>query len=150
MTWRLSCAVRCAEPPPASSCDGDACSADQRARAYSPDVTAMPLKVGERDIRTIYDLLDLVRERPGMWIGAPSVTRLSVFIQGFRIGVDAAHGSLEVEHPAFHDFHDWVAAQLRRPKNGHGWSEMLLEAANGDEEAAFEQFWRELDVFRSQ
>jgi hypothetical protein len=55
---------------------------------------------------------------------------------------------LEAESPAFQDFHDWIAAQLRRSKNGHAWWSMLLEAANGDEAAAFERFWRELDAFR--
>jgi hypothetical protein len=50
---------------------------------------------------------------------------------------------------AFQDFHDWIASRLRRSKNGHGWAEMLLEAASGSEEVAFEKFWLELDAFRA-
>jgi hypothetical protein len=108
------------------------------------------MHIGTTEITTIYDLLDLMRERPGLCIGEASVTRLSVFIEGFKTGVDAAGGALEPESPPFQDFHDWVAARLRRSKNGYGWSSMLLEAAKGDERAAFEQFWVELDAYRAQ
>ncbi len=102
-----------------------------------------PLSISGTEIKTIYDLLDLLRVRPGMWIGYSAITRL----EGFRIGIHAAHASLETETPPFHSFHDWVAARLGRQKNGHGWSSMLLEVC-GDEGAAFERFWIELDAFR--
>ncbi len=107
------------------------------------------LKLGDAEIRTIYDLLDLIRVRPGMWIGEPSITRLAIFIEGFRSGIHAAHESLEAETPLFHGFHDWVAARLGRRKNGHGWCDMLLDSTGGNEHAAFEKFWNELDAYRA-
>lgn len=106
-----------------------------------------PLSISNTEIRTIYDLLDLIRVRPGMWIGYLEITRLELFIAGFQTGVLAAHASLDDETPAFQGFHEWVAARLGRTKNGHGWSSMLLEAC-GTEHAAFERFWLELDAFR--
>lgn len=84
-----------------------------------------------------------------MWIGEPSITRLAIFIQGFTTGVRAARESLEAESPPFHGFHARVAARLGRRMNGHGWSDMLLEAAEGNERIAFEKFWDELDAFRA-
>jgi hypothetical protein len=112
-------------------------------------MSTRPLTIADAEIRTIYDLLEMMRVRPGMWIGQPSITRLSIFIQGFVSGVRAAHESLEGEAPLFHGFHDWIAARLGRPKNGHGWSDMLLDSTGGNEELAFEKFWQELDAFRA-
>jgi hypothetical protein len=36
------------------------------------------------EVRTIYDLLDVVREKPGIFIGEPSLTALRAYIDGFR------------------------------------------------------------------
>jgi hypothetical protein len=107
-----------------------------------------PLIVGKKQIKTVYDLLDVIRERSGMWIGDASITRLSSFLDGFHVGLGAADRELDPETPAFQDFHDWVATRLGRSKNGHGWSSMLLEAADGDEQSALDAFWKELDAFR--
>ena len=107
-----------------------------------------PLNIAGRDLQTIYDLFDLMRERPGMWIGEPSITRLYLFIEGFEMGLRAAQRSFVPETPNFGEFHDWIAARLHRRKNGHGWCDMLLDDANGKEAAAFDRFWIELDAFR--
>ncbi len=104
------------------------------------------MNIRDRELRTIYDLLDLVCERPGMWIGEPSITRLEVFIIGFGAGVRAAGASLDDEHPRFYDFHAWIAARLNRPVAG-GWRLNLLDEC-GSEQAAFDRFWIELDQFR--
>jgi hypothetical protein len=109
--------------------------------------TSKPSLLG-REIRTIYDMLDVIRVRSGMWIGDPEITRLNAFIDGFRTGLNAAHVMLEPERPPFADFHAWIANRLGRRLNGYGWSLMLLEAC-GSEKAAFERFWLELDAFRA-
>ncbi|MGE5182476.1 MAG: hypothetical protein ACM31C_10460 [Acidobacteriota bacterium] len=105
------------------------------------------MKIRDREIRTIYDLLDLVRERPGMWISEPSLSFLDVFLFGFSAGVLAAGASFEPEHPRFHDFHAWIATRLNRKMNGRGWRNLLLDEC-GSEPAALERFWIELDAFR--
>ena len=108
-----------------------------------------PSNIQDVEIRTIYDLLDLIRLRPGMWIGEPSVVRLRAFIDGFRTGVRVADYALKAESPPFQQFHDWVAVRHDgRRSNGRGWPEVLLEATGGDE-AAFDRFWTELDAFRA-
>ena len=85
---------------------------------YSPCRVCPAAQSQHKEIRTIYDLLDLIRVRSGMWIGFPSITRLELFIAGFQTGVRAAHASLDQESPPFPGFHDWVAARLGRPKTG--------------------------------
>jgi hypothetical protein len=109
-----------------------------------------PSNIQDVEIRTVYGLLDLIRVRPGMWIGVPSVTRLSAFIDGFRTGVRVADYALDAESPPFQRFHDWVAVRHDgRRSNGRGWPEVLLDATERNEETAFNRFWIELDAFRA-
>jgi hypothetical protein len=105
------------------------------------------LSIGDHEIQTIYDLLELVRVRPGMWIGEMSGSALQVFLSGFWAGLEAAHVSLEAETPPFREFHGWIAQRLGVRMNGKGWPTLLLEAC-GTEEAAFARFWTELDAYR--
>ena|SRR6185437_9290158 len=100
-------------------------------------------------IATVYDMLDVVRERPAMWIGNAEVERLHVWIQGFRMGTRIAGDPVTGGEPDFDEFHDWVAARLGVASSGKGWARMLLESAGGDQERAFEEFWHELDAFRA-
>ena len=118
------------------------------ARTCGRDDEMNQLELAGQAIRTIYDVLEVVRVRPGMWIGNPSVTSLQVFLSGFRAGIDAAHASLEIETPPFREFHEWIASRLGMRMNGKGWATMLREA-HRSEVAALEQFWLELDAFRS-
>jgi hypothetical protein len=60
--------------------------------------------------------------------------------------------STEPDRPPFSDypgFHGWVAHRLGRTLDGHGWLEMLLDACDGDEEAALDRFWIELEAYRA-
>ena len=105
------------------------------------------MKLQGVEIHTIYDVLDVVRVRPAMWIGQPSPYGLQVFLSGFRSGIHAAGQALARESPPFQGFHAWVAARLGLETNGKGWPMLLLEAC-GEETAAFDRFWTELDEYR--
>jgi hypothetical protein len=95
-------------------------------------------------IVTIYDLLDIVRERPGMWIGSPNIEYLFVWIQGVHAGAHIAGDPLTGGTPDFHG-----SARTGRAASTTGWSAMLLDACGGDTESAFERFWLVLDAFRA-
>jgi hypothetical protein len=103
----------------------------------------------DRPVVTIYDMLDIVRERPGMWFGASDIENLFVWIQGFRAGTVVAGDPVTLGDPNFGEFDDWVAGRLGRTKSGYSWAMMLTEACGGDPERAFERFWVELDAFRA-
>lgn len=100
-------------------------------------------------IATIYDMLDVVRVRPGMWIGSADIEVLFVWLQGFNTGIAIAGDPMTSGAPNFGEFDDWVAGRLGRTKNGYSWAMMLTEACGGDPERAFERFWVELDAFRA-
>jgi hypothetical protein len=100
-------------------------------------------------VATVYDMLEIVRERPAMWIGNAELERLHVWIQGFRTGTQIAGDPVSVGEPDFDEFHGWVAARLGVASSGKGWARMLLESVSGDQERAFGKFWIELDAFRA-
>jgi hypothetical protein len=68
-------------------------------------------------IVTIYDLLDIVRERPGMWLGSPNIEYLFVWIQGVHAGAHVAGDPLTGGAPDFHGFHGWIAARTGRAES---------------------------------
>jgi hypothetical protein len=93
-------------------------------------------------------LLDIVRERPSMWIGSPNIEYLFVWIQGVHAGAHVAGDPLTGGAPDFHGFHGWIAARTGRAESTGGWA-VLLDACGGDTERGFERFWLELDAFRA-
>jgi hypothetical protein len=93
----------------------------------------------------LYDFLDLIRTRPGMWLGESKISLMQPYIEGF---LRAQNG--EIEHqPPFGGFHDFVGNYFGRYSTP-GWKNMILEANNGDENEALNQFFVLLDAFRVQ
>jgi hypothetical protein len=98
------------------------------------------------DVWTVYDLIDVIRRKPGLFIDEPSVTGLWHFIHGFRSALHAAGRPLDPEHPPFRGFNDWIASRYGF-SSSLGWKNMLLRSV-GDDESAFERVLTELDAYR--
>jgi hypothetical protein len=99
------------------------------------------------EVRSVHELLDVIRKVPGLFTGKPSVTALSHFLHGFQLGLRSVERSLGGGDPPFDEFHDWVAMRFGVYEPTSGWANMLLESM-GDESSAFERFFIELDEFR--
>lgn len=69
------------------------------------------------------------------------------FLSGFQFGLHSVGQPFETGDPPFIEFHGWIAARLGFSTSTSGWRDMLLQSL-GDETAAFERFFLELDVFR--
>ena len=102
-----------------------------------------------KEIRTLYDALDVIRERPGMWIGEPSLTGLWHLLHGFFAGIGCTGMRLEPEDPSFEQFHDYVEDRWKLPRSTRGYRTTLLYMAGLDEKLALEYFWSTLDEFRT-
>ena len=101
----------------------------------------------EFEVRSVYDLLDVIRKKPGIFLGERSLTALSHFIGGFEYALLTTENSFDREEPPLRGFHDWIAERLGFEESTLGWKDMLL-ASVGDETAAFERFFSELDAYR--
>lgn len=93
----------------------------------------------------VYELLDKIRRRPGMYIGYHSPTHLHSFLSGFLMGTGSALKTSETPH--FNEFQDWVAGKFNYYESTSGWAYMI-EDQREDKEEALHLFFELLDEFR--
>lgn len=100
------------------------------------------------ETETIYNLIDMVRRRPGMYIGSNRISDLSTYLAGAQAAMFQYRvGSLGA--PSFAHFDCWTHCYFKRPMTSGGWRHVLLDDSGGDEAAALDAFFRVLDVFRA-
>jgi hypothetical protein len=97
---------------------------------------------------SIYDVLDAIRKRPGMYIAEPSINRLHAFLVGYTAGLGRVRFALRGEGD-FHRFHDWVAGRLGFGSSTSGWCNMI-RSKSVSEADAFDRFYALLDEFRKE
>jgi hypothetical protein len=101
------------------------------------------LKINLMERKNLYDILDKMRERPGMYLGSHSITRLEAFICGFYEGSND-----EVpENPPFGDFNDFVGKFYGKYTTA-GWKNLILADHYGNEQEALDRFFVLLDEYR--
>ena len=88
----------------------------------------------------IEDLITEIEKSPGMYLGRPSITRLSAFIDGYLLGVAS-------DEPFLGGFQKWIASKYE-VKSTHKWSEIILFFEQGEEQA-FARFFELLREFRT-
>lgn len=91
----------------------------------------------------LYDLLQKIRVRPGLYIGRPSLTLLHGFIIGYiyRDCLDNANSGNCLD-----GFREFVAARYEM-NTDHGWADFIQFFNINDEQEAFNEFYRLLDEF---
>ncbi len=95
------------------------------------------------DIRTVYELLDAARERPGMYyagVGGKSFRLLQAFLAGLR------YGNLDPGEPSIWDFPWW--ADVRNNDYNRSIHFYWLTSSTTDEEA-YDVWYRLLDEYRA-
>lgn len=91
-------------------------------------------------------LLELIREKPTLYLGENSLTGLWHFLRGYRMA-EGDHGIDDViQMPP--DFLDWVAYRLHFYDSTSGWLRMILDRVP-DERAALKRFFELLDDHRA-
>lgn len=101
------------------------------------------------DEMSLYEKLDIVRMRPGMYIGANSVSKLFTFISGFRFALPYGSPKLQSEgHLPFSYFNEYVAARYNC-SGPMGWANILLKVCSDSEEEGLKLFFELLDEFRA-
>ena len=87
------------------------------------------------------ELLESIRERPALYIEAPSITCLGSFLDGYFFR------AAEARKTELGGFPNWVALRLDYFEGTMGWVRMLRQYYDGDDEAAFERFFVLIDEF---
>ncbi len=89
-------------------------------------------------------LLNVIRERPAMYLGELSLSALTQFLNGYGICL-FLHG-IQEKAPLPRDFHDWVADRLHFSESTRGYTRMILERVP-DEAMALRFFFELLDEY---
>lgn len=99
-----------------------------------------------------YDLIEMIRVRPGMYLGSNSITALMNFLQGyqfalheFRVFDDACRDNLFPLDFCF--MHEYTAQLCGLYESTAGWRNHILDCC-GDEEKALFKFFELFDEFK--
>lgn len=102
----------------------------------------------EVKVSTLYDLLDKIRQKPGIYIGAPSLSSLHMFLCGYTFSRQEQNLALTPEEQTFEKFQAWT--QQRFQINASvSWAKIIL-LHTADERAGFELFFELWNDFLSE
>lgn len=94
----------------------------------------------------IFELLEKIRTKPGMYIGRPSVSDLFMFLVGYEYGRgESGVEPTEEEDDFYGEFQPWLQKKLGI-KTVSSWAKMIMLSCH-DEKAGFEKFFKLLDEF---
>ncbi|WP_202924896.1 hypothetical protein [Myxacorys almedinensis] len=94
----------------------------------------------------LFELLDKIRVKPGMYIGGTSVTDLFMFLGGYKIAQqEFGVAFTEAEKRFYREFQPWLQRRLGMTTS-RSWAKML-EFRSINQQEAFESFFKLLDEF---
>lgn len=95
----------------------------------------------------IYEALEKIKSRPGMYIGKPYVSILRHFLVGYQFARDEMETELTEEEIDFYEhFQDWLQQRFNVRTN-NSWANIILLFSR-DEKDGFDCFFKLLDEFK--
>lgn len=90
-------------------------------------------------MKTLVELIKKINKKPGMYIGSPSISKLFMFLQGYRYACyEQGVTFLEQEDVLFSGFQKWIEEKYKI-ESSHSWDAIIL-FYTGNEEEAFRNF----------
>lgn len=97
---------------------------------------------------SFYALLNKIHQRPGMYLGSPSLTKLHLFLHGYWYAREEQGIPPSQEEKEFNGFQDWIQQRFKVTATA-SWAKIILLYAT-DERDAFELFYKLWTEFLSQ
>ncbi|MEB3179316.1 MAG: hypothetical protein VKL59_09830 [Nostocaceae cyanobacterium] len=96
----------------------------------------------------VFEILEKIKAKPGMYLGRPSVSDLFMFLVGYEfarseLGIETT----EEDDDFYGEFQPWLQKKLNITTVS-SWSKMIMLYCH-DEKAGFEYFFRLLDEFKN-
>ncbi|MBK0403564.1 hypothetical protein I5M27_11245 [Adhaeribacter sp. BT258] len=96
----------------------------------------------------LYEMLDLIRRKPNMWLTSKSITSLQDFLNGYLMVRWNDESLYNPGDSSFADFVLWILEKGEWKFTKHNvFSSILLDENNGDEEKGFDKFFEYLETF---
>ena len=102
----------------------------------------------------LYQMLERIRRRPGIWIGTPDINKLKIYIDGYRqalmdAGIYAGKSQSSLFPLDFWFMHEFSKIKTHSYESTSGWANLILEECGGNHQKALERFYEYLDEFCS-
>ncbi len=89
--------------------------------------------------RTLYEFLEWIKHRPGMYLGYSSITRLEMILRGYDLARRELGIPLDEQEREFASFQSWIQNKYEI-KSGQSWGKIILFFSI-DEHEAFTKFF---------
>ena len=102
----------------------------------------------------IFDMLDYIKKRPGMYLGSLNINALSTYIAGYDHALRDFGIYENMTKTVLFPLNFWFMNEFSKIKTNSssstlGWAALILEKCGGDQKLALELFYKYLDEFRS-
>jgi hypothetical protein len=93
----------------------------------------------------LYDLLSRIKQRPGMYLGKVSLTRLKMLLMGYSMSRGELGLQLTQQEKQFAKFQQWIQTKYQ-VNSSQGWETIILSQVE-DEKLAFDLFFELFEEF---
>jgi hypothetical protein len=95
---------------------------------------------------SLFNLLEKIKAKPGLYIGTASITHLRMFIVGYRFArSEMSINNTEAESDFYKNFQPWLQNRLSI-RTVNAWDKIILLTCI-DEKASFDYFFQLLEEF---
>ena len=101
-----------------------------------------------KSINNLYDLLEKIKQKPGIYIGSPNINNLLMFLCGHQYACEAMELPESEQEMEFTQFQPWLQAKFG-VNTSASWARIIL-LYSSDEIDAFKNFFDLLAEFRNQ
>jgi hypothetical protein len=105
--------------------------------------------VKEGTIDNIYDLIDLMKPRPAMYIGDYKISAMNSFLDGYQFCSHVHNIKQENVFPPFWYFHEWAKETYNWYESTAGWKNIILQENDNDEAKALTVFFDLMADFKT-
>ncbi|MFB2833878.1 hypothetical protein [Floridanema evergladense] len=95
----------------------------------------------------LYNLLERIKQRPGMYLGKSSITRLRMLLDGYGMARMELGLPRTEQEQEFNGFQDWIQKRYNITSS-HGWDSIIL-FYSADERDALDKFFELFEKFRN-
>lgn len=90
-------------------------------------------------MNNLHDLLQEIRQKPGLYIGRPSINDLYMFLTGYNFARRQLNQAYSEQECQFREFQPWLQKRLNI-QTSQSWSRLILFHSVDEKDAFFEFF----------
>lgn len=110
-------------------------------------MTEVLQKIAEVKSEYLYEILQEIKKRPGMFLGRNSITRLRSFLDGYMGAREDLGLPQTKQEQAFNSFQDWIQTRFNITSS-HGWNDIILFYL-ADERDALDKLFELFEKFQN-